>query len=153
MDSVWDYVRSTAPDDVRRTVQWLLGEGYALTASSRGESESFGNALLVFTRGTEITITRDRSQWVVTVALSPGATPMALDVLNCARLGETWDPSPRRTLTRPLPEQLPEGLAWAETLPLVLAWLDQPGTASTAAGATEAARERMRRWWDEPAPD
>jgi len=52
---------------------------------------------------------------------------MALDVLDCARLGTVWEPPPpKKPFTSPLPEQLPAGVVWVDTLPLVLDWPAQP---------------------------
>ena len=102
-----------------------------------------GSAILVFTRSREVTVLRDRSQWDISVGLTPGGHALSLGVLDAARLGIEWDPGPHRPVGVPFASQLPEGLSWSATLPLVLAWLDEPGSDSVVEVASAKARERM----------
>ena len=146
-----EYVESVAPDDVLDTLSWLSAHGYEVTRAV-GAGEHMGSALLVFSLSREVTVVRDRDQWDTSVALSPGGKSHSVAVLAAARRGIPWDPGPRRPVGTPLAQKLPEGMSWRETLPLVLAWLDEPGAASAVDAASDHAKERMKRWWKEAPP-
>ena len=126
--AVDQFFRSQAPVDVRETVAWLLANGYSLL-SHQGEG-TFG-ALFVFVGEAEVRITVDRSQWFLDVAHAPGAEAWQYDLLVAARsgqpYGERFPATDSKPLARTLPEQLPEGASWRQTLPGVLAWVRGPG--------------------------
>lgn len=50
MDEVRTYVDNVATEDVLATLRWLDEAGYRVTADQGGPAESFGNAVLVFSR-------------------------------------------------------------------------------------------------------
>lgn len=101
-------------------------------------------AYLVFVKSREVRIIRDRSQWWIEVALIRGDRRLPLDVLNAARLDSAWEPPAHRPAGSPLATQLPDGLAWAQTLPAVLGWLDQPGAEDLARAAAVSAQASRR---------
>ncbi|HSF26516.1 MAG TPA: hypothetical protein VLC50_03265 [Actinomycetes bacterium] len=152
MQTTMEYIEAVAPEDVLATLRWLTAHGYEVSRAV-GAGEHMGSALVVFSHSREVTVLRDRGQWDISVALSPGGTPLSLAVLNAARLGVAWDPGPHRPLDEPLAPQLPEGMIWHETLPLVLEWLDQPGATAAVEAAAAQARESTTRWWKEMRQD
>lgn len=139
-----EFLRTHAPTDVQDTVGWLATQGYAL-ASHEGES-TFG-ATFVYAGDAEVRITVDKSQWYLDVAPRPGAQAWAYDLLIAAREGEEYGAVFPRTGSRswrdPLPDQLPEGVRWRETLPGILQWLsDEVGPA-----VERALRQRHALMW------
>lgn len=147
METTIEYVGRIAPNDVRATLSWLTDEGFGVVRSRGGVDEPFGNAFLALARSREVVVLRDRSQWDISVALTPGGPALSLAVLDAARRGVDWDPEPLRPLGGPQPSQLPEGVSWRAVLPPVLAWLDEPGSEVAAETATANARKRMVERW------
>jgi hypothetical protein len=137
-----DFLQRSAPDDVRATIVWLSASGYTLS-SHRGES-TFG-AQFVYAGQAEVLITVDRSQWMLDVAPRPGAQAWQYDVLIAAQsgqpYGEVFPETGSRSPGDPLPDQLPEGVSWRETLPGILQWVDGEGV---SAAVERALRERHR---------
>jgi hypothetical protein len=120
-----EFLTRYAPDDVRDTIAWLATHGYTLV-SRQGEG-TFG-ALLVYGGDAEVRITVDRSQWCLDVAPRPGREAWAYDLLLAAQTedqecGALFPKTGSRLWGDPLPEQLPEGVSWRETLPDILEWV------------------------------
>lgn len=117
-----EFLRRHAPSDVVNTIAWLTATGYSLV-SHQGES-TFG-AQFIYAGSAEVRITVDRSQWYLDVAPTPGVEAWQYDLLIAACTGEPYSevfrPTETRSLGDPLPEQLPEGVSWRETLPEILA--------------------------------
>ncbi|WP_199422953.1 hypothetical protein [Actinotalea solisilvae] len=136
-----EFFRSDSPVDVQATVAWLLANGYGLSSQS-GEG-AFG-ARFVFRGPAEVRITVDRSQWLLDVAVEPGADAWQYDLLLAARSGRTYgEVFPARASRQAdgrLPDQLPEGVSWRQTLPDVLAWVRGPGVGEAV---ERASRERF----------
>ena len=101
----------------------------------------------MFAGSRQVTITRDRGQWIIGVALDRGGKDIALDVLNSARLAQEWMPSAHHAGGASLPKQLPDGLPWFPTLPQVVSWLEEPGAEAEARAADKRAGQRMLMWW------
>lgn len=139
------FLQRAAPGDVRDTLAWLSANGYALSAH-RGDS-TFG-AQFVYTGGSKVVVTVDRSQWMLDVAARPDAETWQYDLLIAAQAGQPYgDVFPTvgaRSVADPLPEQLPESLSWRETLPRVLEWV---GSNDVRAGVEQARRERADLTW------
>jgi len=113
-----------APSDVLETVTWLLENGYTLT-TQRGDN-TFG-AEFVYHGHSRVRIIVDRSQWSLDVAAALGSAWIQYDLAVAARSGTAYGQRFPRTGGRsfgdPLPEQLPEGVSWRETLPDMLEWV------------------------------
>lgn len=122
---VEEFLQRFAPDDVRDTIEWLSVNGYTLS-SHRGES-TFG-AQFAYVGDAEVRVTVDRSQWMLDVAPRPGAEPWQYDLLVAALTdrpyGDAFPETGSRSQGDPLPDQLPEGVSWRETLPLILECID-----------------------------
>ncbi len=116
------------------------------SAPSAGES-TFGSQF-VYTGGAEVLITVDRSQWMLDVAPRPGAEAWQYDLLIAAQkgqpYGEVFPTVGIRSAGDPLPEQLPEGVSWRETLPGILQWVTGDGV---QAAVDRARNERFRLMW------
>lgn len=110
----------TAPEDVRRTTDWLEVEGFALVEDDT-ERGPFGSYWVFVGGSTEIRIrvVVDRGQWWLDVG------PFQFDLLVAAQRGQDYRECFPRSgePPRPLPEQLPDGISWRETLPTVLDWM------------------------------
>lgn len=142
---VGEFLERFAPDDVKATVAWLADNGYSLV-SQRGEG-TFG-AQFVYAGDAEVQISVDRSQWFLDVAPRPGAKAWQYDLLVVARAGRPYgevfpDPGSRST-GDPLPEQLPDGVSWHDTLPDILKYVDGQRVQAAVDGAL---RERDRLMW------
>jgi hypothetical protein len=150
------YANTQATTDVTRTLQWLEVNDFRLRRAHGGPGESFGNVLLEYERsGTSIVVVRDRGQWLLDVSPSPREPPMEYGILVAAAEGRDF----RDYAHTPgaLPEQLPEGVVWHQTLPKVLDWLAGPDTREAIAEAADQkwvhmwpdsrkARDIQRRW-------
>lgn len=130
---VREFLQRFAPDDVRETITWLTANGYSLS-THRGEG-TFG-AEFVYVGDAEVRISVDRSQWTLDVAPRPGAKAWQYDVLIAARTGqpygEVFPETGSRSVGDPLPDKLPEGVSWRETLPGILQWVDGEGVQAAA---------------------
>jgi hypothetical protein len=117
------YVEGCAPNDVLSTLSWLGTNDWQPVNAQGGSSESFGNVLVEFAKDDgRITITRDRSQWLMSLRPSGWSDKFDLDiVLDTINGRDDWQAG--EPFARPLPEQLPPGVSWAETLPQALEWL------------------------------
>jgi len=116
-----EYVESLAPDDVLRTVLLLRDDDWEATGAFGGRHQSFGNVLVEFSKeAARITITRDRSQWMMDLRLEGWGEAFDLDII-LDTMADRLDWS--KPLDYPLPEQLPAGVSWVEALPQVLGWL------------------------------
>jgi hypothetical protein len=116
-----EYVKSVAPEDVVRTLDWLLMNRWVVSNAKYGGGESFGNAQIEFDRdGDRVTVTRDRSQWCMHLQRAAWKQPFDLGIVVDTMTGRSeWarDPANDR-----LPEQLPPGTSWLDALPSALAW-------------------------------
>lgn len=140
-----EFLRRSAPKDVQDAISWLTANGYTLR-SHRGDG-TFG-AQFVYTGDAEILVTVDRSQWMLDVAPRPGANVWQYDLLIAAQMrkpyGEAFPAAGARSIGDPLPQQLPEGVSWRETLPDILEWV----ACSDVQSAVDKARhERNRLMW------
>jgi hypothetical protein len=140
-----EFLQRSAPDDVQDTIAWLTANGYTLS-SQRGES-TFG-AQFVYTSDPEVLVTVDRSQWMLDVARRPGTEAWQYDLLIVAHTGQPYGaifPAVgARSVADPLPEQLPEGVSWRETLPGILQWVEG---SEIQAAVDRARNERDRLMW------
>jgi hypothetical protein len=140
-----EFLHTYAPADVQDTVAWLSANGYALVAQN-GDS-TFG-AQFVYEGDTELRITVDRSQWLLDVAPTPGSKMWQYDLLLAARRGLDYGALFPETGARvpgdPLPEQLPAGMSWRETLPDILPWF---GGDTVPALVDRALRQRFALMW------
>jgi hypothetical protein len=140
-----DFLRANAPSDVQDTVAWLSDNGYRL-ASQAGAS-TFG-AEFVFEGEAMVRIVVDRSQWMLDVAPSPGADLWQYDLLIAAHSGQDYGQrfpdTGSRAVGRTLPEQLPEGVSWRETLPDVVRWVHENDVAERVSNAK---RQRATLMW------
>lgn len=114
------YVEGCALSDVLSTLSWLGTNDWQPVNAQGGSSESMGDVLVEFAKDDAcITITRDRSQWLMSLRPSGWSDKFDLDIiLDTINGRDDWQP-----IARPLPEQLPPGVSWAETLPQALGWL------------------------------
>jgi len=161
------FLRKFAPADVRATVAWLLDQGYVLSGQSPATLLGTFGSSLVYSGEFEVTVTVDRSQWYMSIALAPDEESHYFDHLLAASSGRPfWECFPsvgqsdQRDRQLPLPEQLPPGVVWRESLPEVLAWLARE---QDVAAAIALARDqhlfverptsdealRLRRAWQE----
>jgi hypothetical protein len=140
-----EFLQRFAPGDVQDSISWLIANGYTLS-SHRGEG-AFG-AQFVYTSDAEVLVTVDRSQWFLDVAPRPGAEAWQYDLLIAAQMskpyGEVFPTVGARTVGDPLPEQLPEGVSWRETLPGILRWVKGD---EVHAAVDQARHERDRLMW------
>ena len=161
-----EYAESRATDDVRATLRWLDEAGYVLTEAKGGAEAPMGSAALVFTGRCEVRIILESGQWCLDVAATPGAKPIQYDLLLPAREGRDYsdyyagyqavardEPGERSRL----PEQLPPGVSWRQTLPSVLEWITRPEVTHAVAlvadqryvlmwPTSHKARDLRRRW-------
>jgi hypothetical protein len=145
VDPVLARVREVASNDVRDTLTWLDHRGFQLAYSTGGGYAGFGDVLLLFTGPADVKIVRDRGQWDLTVRPKSDASYYSLAVLLAAHAGTDWEPPVEPDLSA----QLPPGVSWREALPMVIEWLEQPGSVAAArlanARASEVWRQRLRR--------
>jgi hypothetical protein len=116
----FDYALTKATPDVAATLHWLVAQGAEITSERGGPHESFGNVLVEFAlHDAVLVVTRDRDQWMLNVRCGQLPT-FDFDVIHAALTGDdAWS----RTLPRPLPPQLPDGVSWIAELPRALEWL------------------------------
>jgi len=132
------FVDSTAAKDVRDTIGWLQSEGWELTSSRGGPTESFGNVLLEFRRSRwTITVTRDRSQWMLDVEPEGWKVKTDLDPVIRVMKALPYPPHDSRSSSRPLAGQLPPGVSWRRELPVALDWMQ------STPGAEEMVRKKQ----------
>jgi len=140
-----EFLQRFAPGDVRDTIAWLSANGYTLE-SHRGEG-TFG-AQFVYKGEAKVLITVDRSQWMLDVAPRPDAEAWQYDLLIAAQAGqpygEVFPMVGTRSVGGPLPEQLPDGVSWRETLPGILQWVESDDVRVAVDGARN---ERNRLMW------
>ncbi len=146
------YALEVAPGDVADTIRWLDVQGFGLHGERGGRRESFGNVLLEFERaGIRIAIVRDRSQWMVSIAASDGATAYALESWLLAMRGEKAAPSRRRRpFVSPLADQLPEGESWQAGVPAVIEWITHADRTPEITAAEQDRRRAMREYLNSP---
>ena len=123
-DQASEFLAAHAPPDVRTTIAWLLDHGYAL-ASHEGSS-TFG-AQFVYEGESLVRVTVDRSQWLLDIAAAPGSALFQYDLAVAAHsglsYGDRFPGTGTRSLSKPLPGQLPDGVSWSATLPELLEWV------------------------------
>ena len=124
MSTALNYAHEMATPDVAALLRWLEGNGFSVVRERGGRGESFGNVLVDFERrGLVVRITLDRSQWMLDVR------PLARDSfgLHVALTAIDGDDPlvPEQRDTRdPLPDQLPEGVSWADQVARLIDWLE-----------------------------
>ena len=142
------FLRRSAPSDVRDTIAWLSTNGYT-RSSHRGES-TFG-AQFIYSSDAEVIVTVDRSPWLLDVAPRPGAESWQYDLLIAAQSGQPYEEVfpmvGGRAVGEPLPEQLPEGVSWRETLPGILQYIESD---EVQTAVDQARKERNRLMWPSP---
>jgi hypothetical protein len=154
VDDVEEFLGFHATDDVRATVRWLVDNGYVFARYDGGSSglSAFGSSF-VYIGDAEVAVTVDKSQWYLDISATPGAASLQFDLLVAAFRGlPYWELFPiNRSRDRParLPEQLPPGVVWRDTLPQVLAWLARTDAAEVAAAAKLAQNQRFAGTWPE----
>jgi hypothetical protein len=140
-----NFLQANGTSDVQDTVAWLSANGYRL-ASQAGAS-AFG-AEFVFEGEAMIRIVVDRSQWMLDVAPSPGTDPWQYDLLIAAHsgqeYGERFPETGSRATGNPLPDQLPPGVSWRQTLPDILRWVRENEVAELVSNAQ---RQRATLMW------
>lgn len=140
-----EFFRANAPEDVQHTVSWLVSSGYVLV-SQEGAS-TFG-AVFVLEGHSVVQIIVDRSQWSLDVAAAPAAEFWQYDLLLAAQsshgYGRRFPRVGARTADAPLPKQLPEGVSWHETLPVILRWIQ---ASDVTESVTEAQQQRSTLMW------
>ena len=145
LSQIGEFLRTYAPADVQHTIAWLSANGYALVAH---EGDSTFGAVFVYQGDAEVRITVDRSEWLLDVAPTPGSKAWQYDLLLAARRGLDYGALFPETGARlpgdPLPEQLPVGVSWRETLPDILQWV---GGDSVPALVDRALRQRFALMW------
>ena len=119
-----EFLQRAAPSDVQETIAWLSAYGYTLS-SHQGDG-TFG-AQFRYLGEAKVLITVDRSQWSLDVALTPDAEVWQYELLIAAQIGQAYGKVLLLTDTRSvgdqLPQQLPDGVSWRETLPGILRWV------------------------------
>jgi hypothetical protein len=145
-DSAVSYVRETAPDDVRSTMDWLESEGWSTESARGGQAEPFGNAIVVFSKDLDrLIVTRDRSQWMLDIQRPDWKRSIDMAIMVHALAGRAdWTPAPSE-----VSEQLPSGVSWRETLPRALDWLASTADAVALLRAMQQRRATTRfpRWF------
>jgi hypothetical protein len=97
----------------------LLDEGFEIAETNGGAGESFENQLVRLSDGSsEVTITRDRGQWMLDLMPKGWSVSKPLDLVLDAIDGSYRNPSSPREL----PSQIPEGVRWVDAVPKALAW-------------------------------
>ena len=145
LSQIGGFLRTYAPADVQNTIAWLSANGYGLVAQ---EGDSTFGAVFVYQGDAEVRITVDRSQWLLDVATAPDSKAWQYDLLLAARRGLDYGalfPQTGATLlSDPLPEQLPAGVSWRETLPDILQWV---GGGTVPAMVDRARQQRSALMW------
>ena len=79
---VQEYVRSVAPEDIVRAIDWLLMNRWTPSGAKGGRGESFGNAQIEFERdGDRVTVARDRNQCYMRVQRAEWKQFFDLDIV------------------------------------------------------------------------
>ena len=105
--------------DVAAALGMLLDEGFEIVETKGGAGESFGNQLVRLSDGSsEVTVTRDRGQWMLDLRPEGWPAPKPLDLILDVMNGGYRDPPSAGGL----PNQIPEGVSWVDTAPEALAW-------------------------------
>jgi hypothetical protein len=144
---VLDYGREKAPPDVAGSLDWLIGEGFAVVRERGGPGESFGDLMVDFERpGMAVRVTRDRGQW--SCWLAPGGGEFVpLNVSLTAWEGGTPVVGGSGS-GDPVAEVLPPGVEWCGVLPGVIAWLESGDRAREIGEARAKWTAAMNRWWE-----
>jgi hypothetical protein len=121
IEPVLHYFQETAPTDVLETISWLASEGWRPHSAQGGQSESFGNALVEFSKqGWAIRIVRDRDQWMLDIQKPDWKQPIDLQIITDTIAGKNdWSGD----LPHPVPNQIPWEMTWRESVPSALAWI------------------------------
>jgi hypothetical protein len=134
------FLQRYATEDVRATIAWLEDQAYQLT-DHQIAADGSSNMVLAYTGATTVRIVYDRTQWSMAIGPGIGAKPIPFDLLVAASHGVDYEICfPNACTPAALPDQLPGGVSWPNTLPVILDWI--PG-----AGVTEAvARAQDQRY-------
>ena len=125
IDLVMQLVRQSAPVDVAETLNWLEEAGWRARAAWGGPPDWPGNASLAveFAKdGDEVSIARDRGQWMLDICPVGWGRSVDLEIVHAAITGRS-DWSGLRVEV--LPVQLPSGVSWREWVPRALTWLSE----------------------------
>jgi hypothetical protein len=152
VDALVGYAIEKATRDVAEAIRWLQTEGFRLVRSVGGPGESFGNVLLTFERHVQVTVVRDRGQWLIDIASSAGAESHGLDVWMSAMSGTEPDPGTPEELFRELPDQLPKGVLWRTELPTIVRWIESGDRSNEIAEADSRWRGAMRKYLKPSSP-
>lgn len=140
-----EFLQRAAPSDVQETIAWLSANGY--TRCSHQGDGTFG-AQLLYLGEAKVLITVDRSQWSLDIARRPDGEVWQYDLLIAAQTGqaygEVFPSTGSRSIGGQLPQQLPDGVSWRETLPGILRWVQSEDVRFAVDKAREERNRLMR---------
>jgi hypothetical protein len=151
VESPYKYAMEKAPPDVQGALRCLSDAEFAVRIERGGPTESFGNVLLEWERPpTVVRVVRDRGQWLIDIAADGVEFDWLQVIMNAMDGGEFIVPD--RELGDPLPETLPEGVAWSTAVPTALSWLTENNRSTELVAARERRRVVMKAYWDRHKP-
>lgn len=123
------------PADVRATIDFLLDDGFEVVEAM---SATMASGMVRLSADLEVTITRDRGQWMFDVDVA--GNKLDLGCIIGARSGETsWTPP---STAGELPLQIPD-VAWAAEVPTSLDWIRTVPDASERVENVRRLRSRI----------
>jgi hypothetical protein len=142
MEDAVAYMFTKAPADVAVTFAWLGESGFTVRSHRGGHDAPFGNVVVELRReDLGVKICMDRSQWTVEVA-PPGHEYVYLVQLLTAMEGTNPN---RKDESGPLQRQLPVGVLWRSTVPMVIAWIESGDRTDAIESAVQAWRTATKR--------
>ncbi len=109
--------------DVAATVEHLVERGFEVVATSGQPTASFGNQLVRLSDGsTDVTITRDRGQWMCALQPAGWSSAWSLDLVLAVLEGTYRETEPTVDPGGAMPGQLPIGVTWLDAVPRALEW-------------------------------
>lgn len=141
------FVWMNAPADVTAAVRWLLLNEFHVVGDSRRTSpfSTFGFYVDLANDRFKTRVGVDRSQWGLDLGY-PSGELSHLEVLLIAQSGT--EPPTTEYDTDELPEQLPAGVSWSDTLPPLLEWLQLEDRRAEIAQAQQRWEAANMRAWD-----